>query len=67
MRDDHKLTAPIERITDSEVTAIIKYLDPTPTSSTPSERDDTVIAVVVCVFMLLIGMYAFISLYVRTS
>ena len=42
MRDNHDLTASIGHITDSEIAAAIRYLDdPTPTSHTTGESDDT--------------------------
>lgn len=66
MRGDHETAAPVEQITDSEVSAIIHYLDPSPTSHTPGESDGTLFAVVVCVFMFLITAFGFISLYLRT-
>jgi hypothetical protein len=61
------ITASIGHITDSEIAAAICYLDPTPTSHTTGESDDTVIVIVVSVLMFVIAALPFISLYLRTS
>jgi hypothetical protein len=61
------ITASIGHITDSEITAAIRYLDPTPISYKAGESDDTVIVVIVSVLMLVIAALPFISLYLRTS
>lgn len=66
MGDNHELPAPTGHITDSEVAAAIRYLDPTPTSHT-GESGDTVIVIVLSVFMLLLAAVPFISLYLKTS
>ena len=60
-------TAPIGHITDSEIAAAIRYLDPTPCGHTTGESDDTVIVVIVSVLMFVIGALPFISLYLGTS
>ena len=67
MRDNQYLTASIGHITDSDIAAAIRYLDPTPTSHTTGESDDTVIVVVVSVLIFLIAAVPFISLYLKTS
>jgi hypothetical protein len=61
------ITASIGHITDSEIAAAIRYLDPRPTSHTTGESDDTVIVVIVSVLMFAIAALPFISLYLRTS
>ena len=61
------ITASIGRVTDSEIAAAIRYLDPTPTSPTTGESDDTVSVVIVSVLMFVIAALPFISLYLRTS
>jgi hypothetical protein len=61
------MTASIGHITDSEIAAAIRYLDPTPTSHTIGESDDTVIVVIVSVLIFVIAALPFISLYLRTS
>ena len=66
MRDNQYLTASIGHITDSDIAAAIRYLDPTPTSNTTGESDDTVIVVVVSVLIFLIAAVPFISLYLKT-
>jgi len=67
MCETHDITASIEHVTDSEIAATIRYLDPTPTSHTTSESDDTAIVVVVSVLMYVIAALPFISLYLGTS
>ena len=61
------ITASLGPITDSEIAAAIRYLDPTPTNHTTGESDDTVIMVIVSVLMVVIAALPFISLYIRTS
>ena len=61
------ITASIGHITDSEIAAPIRYLDPTPTSHLTGESDDTVIVVIVSVLMFVIAAFPFILLYLRTS
>ena len=61
------ITASIGHITDSEIAAAIRYLDPTPISHTTGESDDTVIVVIFSVLMFVIAALPFISLYLRTS
>jgi hypothetical protein len=61
------ITASIGHITDSEIAAAIRYLDPTPTSHLTGESDDTVIVVIVSVLMFVIAALPFILLYLRTS
>ena len=67
MRDNHEVRTPVEKITDSEVSAIIRYLDPSPASDITGLGDGTVIAVVICLSLLLPAALAFLSLYLRTS
>lgn len=67
MREAHGITAAIGHITDSEIAAGIRYLDPTPNSHTTGASVDTVIVVVVSVLMFVIAALPFISLYLRTS
>ena len=61
------IRASIGHITDSEVAAAIRYLDPAPTIRTTGESDDTVSVVIVSVLMFVIAALPFISLYLRTS
>ena len=67
MHDTHDITESIGHITDSEIAAAIRYLDPTPTSHTTGESDDTVIVIIVSVLMFVIAAFPFILLYLRTS
>lgn len=67
MRDNHYITASSGHITDSEIAAAIRYLDPTPTRHNTDESDDTVIVVVFSICMFLLAATPFISLYARTS
>lgn len=67
MRDTHYITASSGQITDSEIAAAIRYLDPTPTRHNTGESDDTVIVVVFSICMFLLAAMPFISLYARTS
>ena len=67
MCETHDITASIEHVTGSEIAATISYLDPTPTSHTTSESDDTAIVIVVSLLMFVIAALPFISLYLRTS
>jgi hypothetical protein len=60
-------TASIGHITDSEITAAIRYLDPTPIRHTTGDSDDTVIVVLFSALMFLIAALPFVSLYLRTS
>ena len=66
MRNNHDITVSIGHITDSEIAAAIRYLDPTPTRHKTDESDDTVIVVVVSVLMFLMAALPFISLFLRT-
>ena len=61
------IKASIGHVTDSEIAAAIRYLDPTPTSHATGESDDTVMVVIVSVLMFVIAALPFISLYLRTS
>lgn len=61
------ITASIGQITNSEITAAIRYLDSTPSGHTIGESDDTVIVVIVSVLMFVIGALPFISLYLGAS
>jgi hypothetical protein len=61
------ITASIGHVTNSEVAAAIRYLDPAPTIRTTGESDDTVSVVIVSVLMFVIAALPFISLYLRTS
>jgi hypothetical protein len=61
------ITASIGHITDSEIAAAIRYLDPTPTSHLTGESDDPVIVVILSVLMFVIAALPFISLYLRAS
>ena len=61
------ISASIGHITDSEIAAAIRYLDPTPTRHTTGKSDDTVVWVVVSVLMFVIAALPLISLYLRTS
>ena len=67
MRNDHDITVSLGHITDSEIAAAIRYLDPTPTRRNTDESDDTIIVVVVSVLMFVMAALPFISLYLRTS
>jgi hypothetical protein len=67
IRNNHDITVSIGHITDSEIAAAIRCLDPTPTRHKTDESDDTVIVVVVSVLMFLMAALPFISLYLRTS
>ena len=67
MRNDHDITVSLGHITDSEIAAAIRYLDPTPTRHNTDESDDTIIVVVVSVLMFLMAALPFISLSLRTS
>ena len=60
------LTASVGHITDSEIAAAIRYLDPTPASHATGS-DDTVIVVIVSVLMCVIAALPFISLYLIIS
>ncbi len=61
------ITASIGHITDSEIAAAIRYLDPTPSGHTTGESDDTVIVLIVSVLMFVIAALPFILLYLRAS
>ena len=67
MRDNHEVGGSVKKITDSEVSAIIRYLDPSPTNEITGLSDGTVIAVVVCILILLPAVLAFLVLYLRMS
>lgn len=67
MHDTHDITKVSGHITDSEIAAAIRYLDPMPTSHIAGESDDTVIVVIVSVLIYLLAALPFISLYLRTS
>lgn len=67
MYDNRELKPTIGRITDDEITEIIRYLDPAPPHYKTDECDDTVIVVVVSVVMFLLAALPFISLYLRTA
>lgn len=66
MRDDHELTAAAGRITDSEIAAAIRYLDPMPAGYEAGEGDDTVSVVFVSALIYLLAALPFISLYLKT-
>ena len=61
------LTESVGHITDSEIAAAIRYLDPAPSGHTTGESDDTVIVVFVSILVFVIAALPFISLYLRTS
>ena len=61
------ITELIGHITDSEIAAAIRYLDPTPSGHTTGESDDTVIVVIVSVLMFVTVALPFILLYLGTS
>ena len=67
MLDNHYITASSGHITDSEIAAAIRYLDPMPIARGTDESDDTVIVVVFSICMFLLAAMPFISLYARTS
>jgi hypothetical protein len=67
MCNNQDLTVQPRHITDSEIAAIIRYLDPTPVNREAGEKEDTVIVIVFCILMFLIATLPFISLYLKTS
>jgi hypothetical protein len=67
MDDNRERTAAIGHITDSEIAAAIRYLDPMPASHATGEGDATVIVVLVSALIYLIAALPFISLYLKTS
>jgi hypothetical protein len=60
-------TSSSAHITDSEVAAAIRYLDPVATCQTTRDSDDTVIVVAFTVLTFALAAVPFISLYLRTS
>jgi hypothetical protein len=67
MYDNHELTAAVGHITDSEIAAAIRYLDPMPASHATGEGDDTIIVVFVSALIYLLAVLPFVSLYLKTS
>jgi hypothetical protein len=67
MRNNHELTVSLGHLTDSEAAAAIRYLDPTPTSEGTSNNADTVLVIVLCIFIFLVAAVPFVSLYLKTS
>ena len=61
------VTASIGHVTDSEIAAAIRYLDPTPTNHTTCESDNTAIVIVVSVLLFVMAALPFITLYLGTS
>jgi hypothetical protein len=67
MRDYNELPTTVQRITNSEVAAAIRYLDPMPAKYNRDESDDTFIVVFISALIFLIAALPFISLYLKTS
>jgi hypothetical protein len=55
----------LEELTDAEICATIRYLDPNPISETNGENDSALFVVCVSLLALLLGCVAFIWLYFR--
>jgi hypothetical protein len=67
MHDNRELKPTSEQITDAEVAATIRYLDPAPPSDTTGESVDIVIVILFSLLMFLLAALPLISLYLRTS
>lgn len=61
------IRASIGHITNSEIAAAIRSLDPTPSGHTTGESNDTVIVLILSVLMFVIAALPFVVLYLRTS
>jgi hypothetical protein len=64
MLTNHEPDRNIEDLSDAEIYAAIRYLEPTETS-TEEKNDDNGVVICVCLYIALVGCLAFVWLYWR--
>jgi hypothetical protein len=67
MRGDYEPRISVEHITDAEITAVIRYLDPERNGATRSSEGDAVFATCFILIATIAGILAYIWLYFRAQ